>query len=136
MSRNFKTTQFVTVPIDEVMQNSIFTQAPLCQKLAHALERWRKKPQVARDVKPLLCIPSHFLPLQKPSWESHRDFHHLRKSQGIPREKVCGYSHCPLASHLSGDTSAVGTPDLPSMQPWGAHIRRPTPSLLPSTEYS
>lgn len=86
--------------------------------------------------KPLLCIPSHFLSLQKPSWESHRDFHNLRKSQGIPREKVCGCSHCPLATHLGGDTSAAGTPDLPSMQPWGAHIRRPIPSLLSSTEYS
>ncbi|TKC43171.1 hypothetical protein EI555_007530 [Monodon monoceros] len=90
------------------------------------------------QLKHLLCILSHSLPLQHPSWESHRHFHQLKRSRRIRREDGCELFPLPLSHLPGGDTSQQGMQDLPTALPCGPGTDRqegPSPPPLSSHEY-
>lgn len=94
--------------------------------------------QMKSQLKRLLCILSHSLPLQHPSWESHRHFHQLKRSRRIRREDGCELFPLPLSHLPGGDTSQQGMQDLPTALPCGPGTDRqegPSPPPLSSHEY-
>lgn len=50
LNHNFKTTQLVTVPIDEVMRNLSFTKKPLSQKLTQCPREMEERNRPASDI--------------------------------------------------------------------------------------
>lgn len=88
LNHNFKTTQLVTVPVDEVMRNLCFTKKPLNQKLAQCPRETegRNCPEASRsEVSSAFSTPTFAESLvgrsQKSSWgeEKPRDVQRARR---------------------------------------------------------